>query len=111
MGIGMVLSTLFTGVYGRGNGVLDGHPLTGNLMPVLDLLGPVAPSGLEYYEGSSLGADFTGNLFAALFNLHQITRHKLVPNDASLNSRTSVFWNPTIWTFIQPMSLKTRMVA
>ena len=86
-----LIHAVYGGVYGRENGVLDGHPLTGNLMPVLDLLGPVAPSGLEYYEGSSLGADFTGNLFAALFNLHQITRHELVPNGASFNSRTSVF--------------------
>jgi putative membrane-bound dehydrogenase-like protein len=86
-----LIHAIYGGVYGKENGVLDDHPWTGNLMPVLDHLGPAAPCGLEYYEGDSFGSGYQGNLFTASFNLHQITRHQLVPNGATFKSNTSVF--------------------
>jgi putative membrane-bound dehydrogenase-like protein len=86
-----LMHAIYGGVYGRENGVLDGHPRTGDLMPVLDHLGAVAPSGLEYYESDALGPNFSGNLFTALFNLHQVTRHELAPEGASFTSQTRVF--------------------
>ncbi|MCB1120215.1 MAG: HEAT repeat domain-containing protein [Verrucomicrobiae bacterium] len=86
-----LIHAIYGGVYGKENGVLDDHPWTGGLMPVLDHLGPAAPCGLELYEGEGFGPEYTGNLFTASFNLHQVTRHELIPDGASFQSKTSVF--------------------
>lgn len=75
-----IIHAIYGGVYGKVHGVLDGHPRTRpEVMPVLDHLGPAAPSGLAFSE-SEMGPDGgPGALYAALFNLHKVTRHALVP--------------------------------
>jgi putative heme-binding domain-containing protein len=60
-------------------------------MPVLTHLGAAAPCGLVRFESRAFGPEFQDNLFAALFNMHKVTRHVLTPNGASFTSRDEDF--------------------
>jgi putative membrane-bound dehydrogenase-like protein len=86
-----LIHAIYGGVYGKVNGVVEGHPRTGDLMPVLSHLGPAAPAGLACYESTGFGRDYQGNLFAALFNLRKVTRHVLTQNGAAFQSRDEDF--------------------
>ncbi|HLN30876.1 MAG TPA: PVC-type heme-binding CxxCH protein [Gemmataceae bacterium] len=83
-----LIHAVYGGVYGKVNDVLDDHPWTGpSLMPVLTHLGPAAPAGLVRYESYVFGYEYQGNLFAALFNMHKVTRHVLQPVGATFQAR------------------------
>lgn len=86
-----VVHAIYGGVYGKVNSVVDGHPRTGDLMPVMQLWGAAAPAGLTRYDDRQLGADYQDNLFAALFNLHKVTRHELTPSGSTYASKTTDF--------------------
>ena len=86
-----LIHAVYGGVYGKQHGVLDGHPRTGELMPVLAHLGAAAPCGLVRCESDQLGEGFQDNVFAALFNMHKVTRHVLTPEGATYKSETSDF--------------------
>ncbi len=86
-----IIHAIYGGVYGKQHNVLDGHTRTGDLMPVLTELGPAAASGLHYYESPAWGDEYQGNLFACLFNLHKVTRHKLLPSGATYQTEDSDF--------------------
>src|SRR5690606_22557314 len=47
--------------------------------------------GLTRYESESFGRDYRDNLFAALFNLHKVTRHILNPAGATYDTTDSDF--------------------
>ena len=81
-----LIHAVYGGVYGKSHGVVDGHPRTGELMPVLTHFGAAAPCGLEHYESAVFGGDFTGNLFSCQFNLSRVQRHELTPNGATFRS-------------------------
>lgn len=78
-----LIHAIYGGVYGKQHGVLDGHPRTGELMPVLSHLGPAAPSGLVQIESGAWSAEDRPCLLSAAFNLHQVTHHRLRPAGAS----------------------------
>ncbi len=86
-----LIHAIYGGVYGKPNDVLEGHPRTGDLMPIMTHLGPAAACGLARYASTSFGGDYRNNLFAACFNLHKVTRHVLVPEGASYQTRDSDF--------------------
>lgn len=91
-----LIHAIYGGVYGKVHDVLDGHVRTDpEVMPVLSHLGPAAPSGLTCSEsgpfGTGFGSSYHGNLFAALFNLHKVTRHILKPQGAGLASTDEDF--------------------
>lgn len=86
-----LVHAIYGGVYGKQHAVIDGFPRTGDLMPVLTHMGLAAPSGLARYESKQFGANYEGNLFAALFNMHKITRHVLTPQGATFASRDEDF--------------------
>lgn len=86
-----LIHAIYGGVYGKEHGVLDGHVRTGDLMPPLVHLGAAAPSALAIMETERWGADCQGNLFAALFNMHKVTRHVLTPQGATFASSNSDF--------------------
>ncbi|MGE3780273.1 MAG: PVC-type heme-binding CxxCH protein, partial [Pirellulaceae bacterium] len=86
-----LIHAVYGGVYGKEQGALDGHPRTGELMPVLSHLGAAAPCGLTRYESTAFGDDFRDNLFAAQFNMHKISRHKLTRRGASYVAEDSDF--------------------
>ena len=86
-----LLHAVYGGVYGKPHGVLDGHPRTGELMPVLSHMGPAAPCGLTRYESGAFGEDYRDNLFACQFNLRKVSRHVLRPAGATYTSEDSDF--------------------
>ena len=86
-----IVHAIYGGVYGKSHGVVDGHPRTGELMPVLTHFGAAAPCGLEYYDSDTFGDDFTGNLFSCQFNLNRVQRHVLTPDGATFRSEDSDF--------------------
>ena len=86
-----LIHAVYGGVYGKVNGVLDGHPRTGDLMPVMSHLGPAAPCGLTSYSSSAFGAEYRHNLFACCFNQHRITRHELNAEQSMYQSKDSDF--------------------
>lgn len=86
-----VIHALYGGVYGKDHGVLEGHPRTGDLLPPLIHMGAAAPCGLTVYDGGSFGDEFQGDVFAALFNMHKITRHVLQPAGATFTTKDSDF--------------------
>jgi hypothetical protein len=48
-----LIHAIYGGVYGKPNEVLNGHPRTGDLMPIMTHLGPAAACGLARYASSS----------------------------------------------------------
>jgi putative membrane-bound dehydrogenase-like protein len=86
-----LIHAVYGGVYGKPHDVLDGHPRTGELMPVLAHLGPAAPSGLTLYKSSVFGPEYQNDLFASLFNLHKVTRHLLERDGATFKTHDEDF--------------------
>ena len=69
--------------------VLDGdfgeHKRTGDLLPPLTKLGVAAASGVMRYRGDAFPADYHGNLFSALFNMHKVVRHVVERDGATFS--------------------------
>ncbi len=86
-----LIHAVYGGVYGKPHAVIDGHPRTGDLMPALTHFGPAAPAGLTSYASRVFGDGYRDNFFAALFNLHKVTRHALVADGATFKSQDSDF--------------------
>ncbi len=84
------------GIYGKKNSNIDrdGLPRTGGLLPVVSEYSRVAPVGIEWYTGNSLGMDFNNNLFSTQFNTHQVIRHRIARQGASFKMEDQVF----LWT-------------
>jgi putative membrane-bound dehydrogenase-like protein len=76
-----ILHAVHGGVWGKQHAVLDGHPRSGDLMPVMTHLGPAAASGLEMPRSDALG--LRGDLLCCQFNLRKVSRHVLVPEGAT----------------------------
>ncbi|GAA5510315.1 DUF7133 domain-containing protein [Novipirellula caenicola] len=85
-----IAHAVYGGVYGKEHSVLEGHPRTGPLMPIMTQLGPAAPSGLACLHANDLipNADPLGTRFlvAALFNLQKVTAHQLIPHGGTFRS-------------------------
>ncbi len=86
-----LIHVLYGGVYGKENDVLEGHPRTGDLLPMMTHLGPAAPAGLARYESTVFGSEFQNNLFVCQFNLHKVSRHVLVPEGSTFKTIDSDF--------------------
>ena len=86
-----LIHALYGGVYGKDHDVLDGHPRTGDLLPMMTHLGAAAPAGLMRYESDLFGKDFQNNLFVACFNMHKIVRCVMEPNGATYKTTDSDF--------------------
>ena len=86
-----LIHVIYGGVYGKDHDVLDGHPRTGELLPIMTHLGPAAPVGLARYESSVFGADYQDNLFCCQFNLHKISRHVLKESGSTYVTTDSNF--------------------
>ena len=88
---------VYGGVYGKENGVLAGHPRTGELMPVFDPMSPAACAGLERYDSDAFGTDYRDNLFLCQFNLRKVSRHILRPLESTYVSEDSDFvWSDNV---------------
>ena len=86
-----IVHAVYGGVYGKSNDVLEDHPTTGELMPIMTHLGAAAPCSVIRYESRSFGPEFRNNLFVCCFNLHKVTRHELEPDGASFKTKDSDF--------------------
>ena len=86
-----LIHALYGGVYGKPNDALEGHPRTGELLPITTHLGPAAPAGLMRYESAVFGTGFQNNLFVACFNLHKVVRCVPEPDGATFKTRDSDF--------------------
>ena len=82
-----LIHAVYGGVYGKVHDVIDEHPRTGDILPVLTHLGPAAPCGLARYESEVFGAEYRDNLFTCCFNLRKVMRHVLIPDGASYKTR------------------------
>ncbi len=95
-----LIHAIYGGVYGKQHDVLAGHVRTGpDLMPVLTQLGPAAPCGLVRYESTVFGGKYRDNLFAALFNLHKVTRHRLYESGSTFTTEDSDFLSAADFDF------------
>ena len=86
-----LVHAIYGGVYGKRHGVIDGHPRTGELMPVLTHLGAAAPAGLTRYRSDVFGKAYQDNLFSVLFNMQRVMRHQLAAEGATFKSIDEVF--------------------
>lgn len=86
-----LIHVLYGGVYGKDHDVLDGHPRTGDLLPMMTHLGAAAPCGLARYESDVFGKKFQNNLFVCCFNMHKIVRCVLEPTGATYKTTDSDF--------------------
>ena len=86
-----LVHAIYGGVYGKPHDVIDGHPQTGDLMPVLSELGAAAPTGVTRYRSSVFGPGYKDNVFVAQFNMQKVSRHVLTPNGASFTTKDSDF--------------------
>lgn len=84
-----LIHAVYGGVYGKEHRVLDGHPRTGDLMPVLSHLGAAAPCGLVRLETGSLGPGYRNTVLASSFNLHKVICHSLSWDGAALHADLS----------------------
>ena len=66
-------------------------PRTGDLLPAIENLGWVAPSGLMRYRSETFGKEYRNNLFSAQFNRHRIQRHILERKGAGFTCKTEDF--------------------
>jgi putative membrane-bound dehydrogenase-like protein len=81
-----IVHAVHGGVWGKEHNVLDGHPRTGPLMPVMVHRGAAAASGLEILRSDALGG--RGDLLCAEFNLRRISRHTLSPDGATFKAES-----------------------
>jgi putative membrane-bound dehydrogenase-like protein len=86
-----IIHAIYGGVYGKPHAVIEGHPRTGDLMPVMTHLGPAVPAGLTRYTSSAFGEAYRDNFFAAMFSLRKVTRNVLEPSGATFVNRESDF--------------------
>lgn len=86
-----LIHAVYGGVYGKVWEVIEDHPRTGDVLPVLSHLGAAAPCGLTRYESDVFGKDYQDNLFTCCFNMHKVTRHILEPDGATFKSTDSDF--------------------
>ncbi len=86
-----LIHAVYGGVYGKIHDVIDEHPRTGEVLPVLSHLGAAAPCGLTRYESSIFGDEYRDNLFACCFNMHKVTRHVLTLDGSTFKSTDSDF--------------------
>jgi len=84
-----ILHGVYGGVWGKEHGVLEGHPRTGDLMPVMAHMGPAAATGLEMVRGDSMG--MKGALLCAQFNLRKVSAHRLSPSGGTFRSSDTDF--------------------
>ena len=86
-----LIHALYGGVYGKDHDAIEGHPRTGELLPIMTHLGPAAPAGVMRYESAVFGSNYANNLFTACFNLHKIVRSIPTPSGATYATRDSDF--------------------
>lgn len=73
----------------------DKMKMTGELMPVMDKLARVAPSGIMRYRGETLGGENDGRIFYAEFNTGRIMRSTIETDGATFKTEDEPFITAT----------------
>ena len=81
-----LIHAIYGGVYGKVHDVIDEHPRTGDVMPVLKHFGPAAPCSVIRYNSDAFGTEYQDNLFSCLFNLRKVERDVLVLDGATFKT-------------------------
>ena len=81
-----LIHAIYGGVYGKKHDSIYEHPMTGDVMPVLNHQGAAAPCGLIGGSDVLFGGTATDNLFACYFNLHKVVRHELIANGPTFDT-------------------------
>lgn len=84
-----LIHAIYGGVYGKKHDSIYAHPMTGDVMPVLNHQGAAAPCGLIAGSDSLFGGGFDQHLFACYFNLHKVVNHKLIPDGPTYTTEDS----------------------
>ncbi len=85
-----IAHAVYGGVWGKQHNVIDGHPRTGELMPIIvTYYSAAACSGFERYDSDAFGPEYRDNLFLCQFNLRKVTRHILKPSGSTYESENS----------------------
>ena len=85
-----ILQAIYGGMYGRKHErVLDPHPNTGRLLPILSQLGPAAPSGMLMPQHPA--SELKGDLICTEFNTRRLSRHRLSKSGSSYSAVTRSF--------------------
>ena len=83
-----ILHAVYGGMYGRKNErVLDPHPNSGRLLPIISQLGPAAPSGIVMPRHHD--SELRGDLVCTEFNTRRLSRHQLSQSGSSYSAVTS----------------------
>jgi len=75
-----LIHAIYGGVYGKKHASIYAHPMTGEVMPVLNHQGAAAPCGLIAGSDALFGGQHDQHLFACYFNLHKVVMHQLIPD-------------------------------
>lgn len=86
-----LMHAVYGGVYGKEHNVIDNHPKTGDLMPIMTHLGPAAPAGVMRVESDLLENSSADTLLVAQFNLQKISMHRLEPAGGGFKTVDSDF--------------------
>jgi hypothetical protein len=81
-----LIHAIYGGVYGKKHDSIYEHPMTGDVMPVLNHQGAAAPCGLIAGSDVLFDGTATDNLFACYFNLHKVVRHELIANGPTFDT-------------------------
>ena len=81
-----LIHAIYGGVYGKKHDSIYEHPMTGDVMPVLNHQGAAAPCGLIAGSDVLFSGTATDNLFACYFNLHKVVRHELNANGPTFDT-------------------------
>jgi putative membrane-bound dehydrogenase-like protein len=79
------------GVYPHHAHLIAEFKRTGDLLAPVANLGHVSPSGILCYRSTTLGSEYRGNLFVALYNTHKVQRLILDREGASFKVRAEDF--------------------
>ena len=86
-----LIHSIYGGVYGKKHSSIYAHPMTGNVMPVLNHQGAAAPCGLIAGSESLFGGRHDQQLFACYFNLHKVVQHRLMPDGPTYTTADTDF--------------------
>lgn len=86
-----LIHAIYGGVYGKKHSSIYAHPMTGDVMPVLNHQGAAAPCGLIAGSDQLFGGQHDQQLFACYFNLHKVVQHRLVPNGPTYRTEDTDF--------------------
>jgi len=86
-----LIHAIYGGVYGKIHDVIDEHPRTGEVLPIMSHFGPAAPCSVARYRSEIFGAEYRNNLFTCCFNLHKVVRSVLIPDGATFKTTDTDF--------------------